>query len=322
MCADNAPGLLQAENINVRYGKFNAISDFRLSLTAGDTLGLLGLNGAGKSTLLRVLSGSAAPTSGKVTVNGFDLCADPVEARRQIGYAPDRPPLYLEFTVREFLIFAAKLRRIEKSNVNRAIDKVIGKCGLEGVVHRVIGNLSHGYQQRINLAQAIVHEPKLLILDEPANGLDPAQLLEMRSVVQHIQTDQATIFSSHLLGEVQQVCNRVVVINEGHKLLDMPLSELSDASRSTYELILHGKAQSQDLQDLPGVLRVCSVDSKHWLVTTTSDTGLATVDQIGELLLQRGLQLLEVNPVRNHLEKLFSQLKIHAGDSAIAAGEV
>jgi ABC-2 type transport system ATP-binding protein len=321
MSADTTPGLLRAADIHVSYGKFDAINNFDLSLHAGDTLGLLGLNGAGKSTLLRVLAGAMAPSRGRISVNGFELCNDAREARQCIGYAPDKPPVYPEFTVTEYLTLAAKLRRIAKANTSQAVAAAIDRCNLGGVENRVIGNLSHGYQQRINLAQALVHEPKLLILDEPANGLDPAQLLEMRALVKQVQTDQATIFSSHLLAEVQQVCNRVVVVNEGDKLLDMPLSELRDESRSTYELILQGKAQSQDLQDLPGVLRICSVDSQHWLVTTKAENGTATVDQIGEALLQRGLQLLEINPVRNHLEKLFSQLKINAGNTAMAAGE-
>ncbi len=320
MCADTTTALLQAADINVNYGKFQAINNLSLTLNAGDTLGLLGLNGAGKSTLLRVLAGTSAPGSGAVSINGHDLSKQPLAAKQNIGYAPDKPPVYPEFTVREFLTFAARLRRVAKKKLKTSIDTAIEKCALQQVTDRVIGNLSHGYQQRINLAQALVHEPRLLILDEPANGLDPAQLLEMRSLVQQIQSDQATIFSSHLLGEVQQVCNRVMVINDGQKLLDIPLLELSDNSKTTYELILQGKANQQDLQNLPGVLRICTVDEKHWLVTTNADNSAATVDQIGEVLIERGLRLLEVNPVRNHLEKLFSQLKLNSGNQPVAIG--
>lgn len=321
MCSVTSSGLLQAADVNVRYGKLNAVKDFSLKLNSGETLGLLGLNGAGKSTLLRVLAGTVAPTSGTVYVNGFELDNQPIKARACIGYAPDKPPIYPELSVREMLTFAAQLRRIDKSKVRQKVNSVIDKCGLTLVAHRVAGNLSYGYQQRINLAQALVHEPQLLILDEPANGLDPAQLIDMRTMVKEIQGEQATIFSSHLLGEVQQVCNRVLVINDGHKLLDLPLNELRDESRTTYELILQSKAQRHELQNLPGVLRVCSVDSQHWLVTTSKEGGAAMLDQIKDILLQRGLQLLEVHPVKNHLEKLFSQLKSNAGNQAMVIGE-
>lgn len=321
MCADTTPSLLKAADINVSYGKFNAIRDFNLTLAAGDTLGLLGLNGAGKSTLLRVLAGASPPAAGTVEIDGMEIGKHPIEARRRIGYAPDKPPVYPEFTVTEYLTFTARLRRIAKSSIPSAVDKVIGSCGLAAVESRIIGNLSHGYQQRINLAQALVHDPTLLILDEPANGLDPAQLLEIRDLIQQSGTGRATIFSSHLLGEVQQVCDRVLVINEGQQLLDMSLNELSDQSRTTYELIVQGVAQQQDLQDLPGVVSVYSVDSKHWLVTTASDSGTTAVDQFAEVLLARGLRLMEINPVRNHLEKLFSQLTLHAKHGSIATGE-
>lgn len=320
MCAVPTSGLLYAADINVRFGKLNAVKDFSLTLNAGETLGLLGLNGAGKSTLLRVLAGTTSASSGTVSVNGFDIDDQPLKARQCIGYAPDRPPVYPELSVREMLTFAAELRRVKKSKVRQAVNSVMEKCELQSVAKRVVGNLSHGYLQRINLAQALVHEPQLLILDEPANGLDPAQLIEMRTLVTEIQADQATIFSSHLLGEVQQVCNRVLVINDGQKLLDIPLSELRDESRTTYELILQSRAQQHELQNLPGVLRVCSIDSQHWLVTTSKDGGAVMLDQIAETLLQRGLQLLEVNPVRNHLEKLFSQLKNNAGTQPVAIG--
>ncbi len=321
MHADNPPSLLQATDITVRYGKHTAINNINLSLETGDTLGLLGLNGAGKSSLLKVLAGVEAPQHGTVIVNGHDMHSDAMTAKACIGYAPDTPPLYPQFTVREFLLFAARLRRVHKAQCHNAVDRALEKCGLTDVSKRVIGNLSHGYQQRINLAQALVHQPRLLILDEPANGLDPAQLQEIRALIQEIQHNQATLFSSHHLTEVQQVCNRVVVINGGNKMLDMPLSELSDESHPTFEVTLQETAKQTDLQDLPGVLSVCSVDSQHWLVTTESATASATIEKLGDTLMARGLRLLEVNPVRNYLEQLFTQLKVNAGTTEVVLGD-
>lgn len=319
MCADQSAMLLQATDLNLRYGKHSALSNINVQLHAGDTLGLLGLNGAGKSSLLKVLSGVLAPQSGSVCIDGHDMSTNPTLARQQIGYAADVPPVYPQFRVQEFLQFTAELRKVPRSSIKSQLDAVLQKCGLGAVRSRVIGNLSHGYRQRINLAQALIHEPRVLILDEPANGLDPAQLQEMRALIHDIQQQQATIFSSHLLSEVQQVCNRVVVINNGSKIVDMPLSEIS--SHLTYEVILQEAARQTDLQNLPGVLRVCSVDAQHWLVTTKPDSDNVTCDSIGEALLARGLQLLEVNPVRDHLDKLFSQLKLNANKPGIAIGE-
>ena len=317
MRADNPPSLLQATDITVCYGKQTAIKSVDLELAAGDTLGLLGLNGAGKSSLLRVLAGVAAPKSGTLVVNGHDMHSDPLAARRCIGYAPDKPPLYPQFTVREFLRFAAGLRNIKKQEIGRATDDAIDKCGLNAVAGRIIGNLSHGYQQRINIAQALIHNPGVLILDEPANGLDPAQLQEIRTLIQQIHQHHATVFSSHLLGEVQQVCNRVAVINDGSKMLDIPLSELNDDTHPTFEVVLQESAAQTDLQALPGVVSVCSVDALHWLVTTDAGSASATIERLGEALMARGMQFLEVNPVRNQLEKLFSQLKGNGANVAL-----
>ncbi len=319
MRADNPPSLMQATDITVCYGKHTAIKKIDLALAAGDTLGLLGLNGAGKSSLLRVLAGVSAPDSGTLVVDGHDMHSDPIAARSCIGYAPDKPPLYPQFTVREFLLFAARLRKVEKAQLSGMVDSAIEKCGLAKVSGRVIGNLSHGYQQRINIGQALVHNPRVLILDEPANGLDPAQLQEIRSLIQQIQQHHATVFSSHLLGEVQQVCNRVVVINDGNKMLDIPITDLGDDTHPTFEVVLQETAKQTDLQALPGVLSVCSVDALHWLVTTDSTSASATIERLGEALVARGMRFLEVNPVRNQLEKLFSQLN---GQSAeVALGE-
>ncbi len=309
--ADTSQYLLQARNVDAKYGGSQILGRINLRLNSGDTLGLLGLNGAGKSTLLKVLAGVQAASNGDVLIAGANLRNEPLAARQAVGYAPDKPPVYAEFTVIEYLRFAARLRRISKQQLLQAVDHVIDRCGLGDVRHRIIGNLSHGYQQRVNLAQALIHKPKVLILDEPANGLDPAQLIEMRALVSESGQDHATIFSSHLLPEVQATCNRVFVLHQGEKILDMPMDQLTGDKHSTFEVVLQQAAVQEDLIDLPGVLAVRSVDPQHWLLTTraSGNTKNRDSDTIGKAMLARGIKLLEVNPVRNQLERIFNQLK-------------
>lgn len=309
--ADTSQCLLQAKAIDARYGGHKALTQLTMNLKSGDTLGLLGLNGAGKSTLLKVLAGVLTADSGDVKVAGACIRREPLTARQALGYAPDKPPVYREFSITEYLRFTAELRRVKRSNLKNAVDRVIERCGLGEVQNRIIGNLSHGYQQRVNLAQALVHEPRVLILDEPANGLDPAQLQEMRSLITDISVNHATIFSSHLLPEVQATCNRVLVLHQGSKVLDMPMDQLTGNKHTTFEIVLQQAAAQDDLQGLPGVLAVRSVDPQHWLLTTrtSANTKNNNGDTIGEALLARGMKLLEVNPVRNQLERVFNQLK-------------
>lgn len=314
MRGDASHPLLCASTLSVQYGDKPALTDLDLTIQTGETIGLLGLNGAGKSTLLKVLCGVRAAQTGTVSIDGLDLHNEPLKARRLLGYAPDKPPLYPEFKTQEYLRFAASLRGIKRHSLQSSVSAVIEKCGLGDVKNRVIGNLSHGFQQRINLAQAMVHEPKLLILDEPTNGLDPAQLLEIRDVIKNRGAHCATIFSSHQLSEVQANCQRVVLIDAGRKVLDLSMNQLTDSSHSTFEVRLKQAASQQDFQRVPGVISACSVNPQHWLLTTHSDRD-ASKDRFGELMLTQGLQLLKVTPVRDHLETLFSLLRFKSDDA-------
>jgi len=247
-----SPVALIASDLKVAYGSKIALSDISFTLYRGDTLGLLGLNGAGKSTLLKVLSGALAPHQGTVHIGENELYENQIAARMDIGYAPDRPAIYPEFRVKEFLNFIARMRRIPKSKQAPSVDLAIDKCALGEVNNRIIGNLSSGYQQRVNLAQALIHEPNILVLDEPANGLDPVQLMEMRELITTLTEEQATIFSSHLLPEVNTVCNRVLLIHTGEQILDLSLEKLSHKDNRTFELTIEADS-AIDLSTLPGV---------------------------------------------------------------------
>lgn len=314
MCADTSQ-LLRATAVSQSFGDQQVLHDIDLTINAGESVGLLGLNGAGKSTLLRVIGGVHANHQGAVSIAGLDLRTQPIEARRQLGYAPDTPPLYPEFTVEEYLVFAGKLRRLTKNALKNGVIRALELCQLGAVKGRVIGNLSHGYRQRINLAQAMVHQPQLLILDEPTNGLDPAQLLEIRDVLKNLEAHQATVFSSHQLAEVRANCQRIVLIDAGRKILDLRMDQLTDSSHSTFEVRLKQPASSQDFQHLPGFIAACSVSPKHWLLTTLRSEDSS--ESVGDMMLARGVELLKVTPVRNHLETLFSALSLQTARASV-----
>ncbi len=294
---------LMAQDISVIYGVQKALDGITFTLYQGDTLGLLGLNGAGKSTLLKVLSGAMAPARGTVQIGEHELYENTVAPRMKIGYAPDKPAVYPEFKVNEFLHFIARMRRIDRRAIKNSVDQVIERCALGDVRNRIIGNLSTGFQQRVNIAQALIHSPKVLILDEPSNGLDPVQLMEIRELVATLASDQATVFSSHLLSEVNSICNQVILIDKGRQILDAPLKLLSDERNNSYALRLLDDANF-NLQDLPGVTHACKTKAGHWLVTGNA----LAPDHLQAMLKSRDLQATQITASENYLESLFKQL--------------
>jgi len=210
--------LLEVTGLGRRYGERIAVSDVNLVVARGEVLGLLGLNGAGKTTTLRMICGTLAPGEGRIRINGMDLLDDPMAAKRALGYLPEIPPVHPETTVTEFLRFAAMLRRVPGREQAAAVDRALGRCGLHEVRGRLIRNLSKGYQQRVGIAQAIVHEPALIVLDEPTAGLDPRQVSAIRSLIAELRESHGVIFSSHILPEVQSVCDRVVILHRGRQV--------------------------------------------------------------------------------------------------------
>ncbi len=296
--------LLSVDSVSVSHGNTLVLDQISLHAKAGETIGLLGLNGAGKSTLLRILAGLNTPTAGTVTVAGTELTSASLRARCQLGYAPDKPPVYPDYTVEQFLKFAGRLRRIHRRHIDKATSSVIERCSLGDVRKRIIGNLSHGYQQRVNLAQALIHEPALLLLDEPLNGLDPAQIASMREILANMGTRQATLYSSHQLTEVQATCNRAIVIHKGAKLVDTELGNSDNREQTTIEIHLEDTVTTPQMQSLPGVLAAASVTPDHWMLTTR--TGSTTL--LREALKAHHIRWHEISLVRNHLERVFNLL--------------
>ncbi|MDR0694504.1 MAG: ATP-binding cassette domain-containing protein [Prevotellaceae bacterium] len=216
--------MILVDNITKVYGAQKALDGVSFSVQRGEVLGLLGPNGAGKSTLMKILTGYLAPTAGKAVVNGFDLSQQSLEARRTIGYLPENNPLYPDLYVREYLKFMGGLHKLGR-RLNKRVGEVIESVGITAEQHKKIGQLSKGYRQRVGLAQALLHEPPVLILDEPTTGLDPNQIIEIRQLISGLGRERTILFSTHIMQEVEAVCNRIVIIHQGKLATDMPLSK-------------------------------------------------------------------------------------------------
>ena len=228
--------MILVDNITKTYGTQKALDGVSFSVQRGEVLGLLGPNGAGKSTLMKILTGYLAPTSGMAVVNGFDMSQQSLEARRTIGYLPENNPLYPDLYVREFLQFMGGLHKLGRK-LNKRIDEVIESTGITAEQHKKIGQLSKGYRQRVGLAQALLHEPPVLILDEPTTGLDPNQIIEIRQLISGLGRERTVLFSTHIMQEVEAVCNRIVIIHQGKLVTDRPLSKV--ASNASVEKLFH-----------------------------------------------------------------------------------
>jgi ABC-2 type transport system ATP-binding protein len=218
--------MIEVKNLTKIYGNFVAIKDVTFKATKGEILGFLGPNGAGKTTTMRIISGFMPATAGTVLVDELDIFTQSLEARRKIGYLPENPPLYNEMRVEAYLRFAGKLRGITRANLEGALEHVLEVCGLKAVSTRICGQLSKGYRQRVGLAGSIIHDPPVLILDEPTIGLDPRQIRDIRALIRDLGSNRTIVLSTHILPEVSQICDKVVIINEGHVVLEENLAKL------------------------------------------------------------------------------------------------
>ncbi len=238
--------MIEVANLSKRYGERAAIRDVSFTAQTGQILGFLGPNGAGKTTTMRIITGFMPATSGTVRVDGFDVFEQSSEVRRRIGYLPENPPLYNDMAAVPYLRFAAKLKGMNRAAIEDAIERVLHTCGLTEVRHRLLGHLSKGFRQRVGLAQALIHDPPVLILDEPTIGLDPRQIIEIRSLIKTLRVQRTVVLSTHILPEVSQVCDKVVVINEGRVVLEDQLANLT-RTRTLEEVFI--EAISRDTSD-------------------------------------------------------------------------
>lgn len=219
--------MIEVRNLVKEYGEYTAVKNISFSVAKGEILGFLGPNGAGKTTTMRILTGALAPTSGSVTISGFDVLENPLEVKKRIGYLPETPPLYMDLTVEWYLKFVAKIKGVEKNLRAERLEWSMEKCGLKDVRKRLIGNLSKGYKQRVGLAQAIINKPDVLVLDEPTVGLDPNQIREIRNMIQELSKEHTIILSTHILPEVTMICDRATIIQTGRIVKEGTISELT-----------------------------------------------------------------------------------------------
>ena len=246
--------MIEATNLSKRYGDIAAVDGVTFSVQRGEVVGFLGPNGAGKTTTMRMLTGFLPPTNGTARICGHDIFEEPLAARRAIGYLPETPPLYPEMTVFSYVDYVARIKDVARRERRAKVERALERCGLADVSRRVIGTLSKGYRQRVGLAQAIVHEPPVLILDEPTIGLDPIQIGEIRQLIADLaggdgEARHTVILSTHILPEVEAICRRVVMINAGRKTVDAPLAELTSGGHKLEELFARVTATDAALQE-------------------------------------------------------------------------
>jgi ABC-2 type transport system ATP-binding protein len=304
--------MITVEGLTKYYGERAAIRDLRFTIQKGEVIGFLGLNGAGKSTTLKVLGCVLLPTSGHVTIDGFDVVKDPHEIRKRIGFLPDTPPLYDEMTVQGYLTFVCQLRGVAAREVSARVGEVMQKTSLTDRKDDVIASLSHGYRQRVGVAQAMVHKPQLLILDEPTSGLDPVQIKEMRELIRGLKGEHTVLVSSHILTEISQICDRYLVIQNGEIAAQGSEEDLARqlGGAGVVEVDVQGPVETAvaALKAVPGVKDV-SVGKVEGPVTSLR------VDAEGELrpaivraLVSAGLEVLRVDRASTRLENIFLKL--------------
>ncbi len=290
------------------YGSRRAISDLTFNADKGEILGFLGPNGAGKTTTMRILTGYMPPTSGKVTIGGHDVIEESLAVRRIVGYMPETVPLYTDMTVYEYLKYMADLRRIK--NAKQRIYETLGMVQLDDRANGYIGKLSKGMRQRVGLAQALLHQPEVLILDEPTIGLDPRQVVKFREMIRSIGKDRTVLLSSHILPEVQQVCDRVLIINKGHIVTEDTPHQLQARLTGSQRVAVRVRGEIGDLPNqlatIPGVVNILPRADDCFEFETTP--GQDARPQIARAIVNAGYDLLEFSPVQLSLEEIFLEL--------------
>jgi ABC-2 type transport system ATP-binding protein len=307
--------MIEVQHLTKRYGPLTAVDDVSFRVEKGEILGFLGPNGAGKTTTMRVLTGYMPATEGKAVVANYDVFAQPLEAKRRTGYLPETPPLYPEMTVREYLTFVARIKigRQTKADRQMRVAHVMKRTRVEEVADRDCGKLSKGYRQRVGLAQALIHDPEVLILDEPTAGLDPKQIIETRDLIKSLAGDHTIVLSTHILPEVAQTCQRVVIINKGKVVaVDTPdnLTHQLKGAATLYVQVDGNDQTEMTLSGVPGVKHVLVADRHAQYVgfEIEAEANRDVRRDVARAVVQNGWGLLELRPMRMSLEEIFLQL--------------
>jgi ABC-2 type transport system ATP-binding protein len=305
--------VIEVEHLTKRYGTVTAVDDVSFRVNKGEILGFLGPNGAGKTTTMRVLTGYVPATDGRAAVAGYDVFDHPIEAKQRTGYLPETPPLYPDMTVREYLHFVAKIKGVAPKDRAARVDQVMTRTSVTDMARRACGKLSKGYRQRVGLAQALIHNPEVLILDEPTAGLDPKQINETRRLIKALAGDHTIILSTHILTEVEQTCQRVVIINNGKVVAEDTPENLTRRLHGSATMFVQvdgdrvAEAQAA-LSRVEGVARVTSANDAGTAFEVESESGRDVRRELARAVIGGGWGLLELRPMRLSLEDVFLSL--------------
>ncbi|MCB0220302.1 MAG: ATP-binding cassette domain-containing protein [Chrysiogenetes bacterium] len=318
--------MIEAAGLTKRFGEHLAIQDVTFRVENGEIMGFLGPNGAGKSTTMRILTGYLPPSAGTASIDGFDVLEHPMEVKRRVGYLPEQPPLYTELLVDEYLSYVADLKGVPARERKAAVGRAADRCGLSSVRRRLIANLSKGFRQRVGLAQALIHDPKVVVLDEPTSGLDPKQIQEVRALIREVAADKTVILSTHILQEVEALCDKVAIINKGRIVaVDSPesLSEKAGAAGRLRIRIARPPAEEAafkaEVAKIDGVLSAEGVapgDGHHFSVHVGAAPEIR--EKVSSLVVEKGWGLLEMRDEGTRLEEVFLQLTQSGGGSSAA----
>ena len=299
---------VEVSHLTKIYGTQAAVNDISFTARQGEIVGFLGPNGAGKSTTMKIATCYLPPTSGSVRVAGHDVVEDPIAVRREVGYLPEHNPLYLDLYVHEYLQFIGSLHGLKGRFLRERAREMVALCGLSQEQHKKIGALSKGYRQRVGLAQALIHNPKVLILDEPTTGLDPNQLTEIRNVIKEAGKEKTVIFSTHIMQEVKAVCDRVVIIHKGQLVADSPVAELTALSEGTRTFLVEFReaVAAAQLRDLPGVREVTEVGAGRYRISADPEKDIRA--EVFQLAARLQWPLIGLQEEEQSLEKVFQSL--------------
>jgi ABC-2 type transport system ATP-binding protein len=315
--------VIEVQHLSKRYGPVTAVDDVSFRVERGEILGFLGPNGAGKTTTMRILTGYMPATTGKAIVAGFDVFDQPIEAKRRTGYLPETPPLYPDMTIVEYLNFVAKIKGVAAADRRHRVKTIMDRTRVAEMANRLCSKLSKGYKQRVGLAQALIHNPDVLILDEPTAGLDPKQIIETRELIRELAGDHTIILSTHILPEVSQTCQRVVIINKGRVVaVDTPdnlTSRLRGSETMYVQVDTAGADIAASLGRVAGVTRVAEADRRNGLLgyEVESESGRDIRRELAQTIVSSGWGLTELRPMRMSLEEIF--LSLTTDDAAAAA---
>lgn len=298
---------LQVSNLTKIYGQQKAVNNISFEVLPGEIVGFLGPNGAGKSTTMKISTGYMPPTSGQVLVNGMDVTTQSLQVRKVMGYLPEHNPLYLDMYVHEYLHFVGKVFELSTRELKSRVGEIIALCGLDREQNKKIEQLSKGYRQRVGLAQALIHNPQVLVLDEPTTGLDPNQILEIRKLIKEISASKTVIFSTHIMQEVQAICNRVIVINQGELVADAPVADLLNSQPQVQIIVEFDKPiDEQKLAALAGVQQLVVVSSGVYKLTAAQGADLRP--EVFRFATENNLSLVGLKQEQLSLEEIFRSL--------------